>query len=198
MSKNKWGLEVMPNTICAIDASTNSLAFAIFDTQEKTLGSVGKIVFEGNDIYEKVMDAGQKVKAFLDYYGGFLSIVIEHTVFMNSPKTAADLALVQGAILGAAGQTGTKVIGKVSPITWQNFIGNKKISKDERAMIVINNPGKSESWYKTFERNLRKQRTIDFVEFAYRKRLTDNDVADACGIGHWAINNWHKAVGVDK
>jgi Holliday junction resolvasome RuvABC endonuclease subunit len=198
MSKNKWGLEVMPNTICAIDASTNSLAFAIFDTQEKTLGSVGKIVFEGNDIYEKVMDAGQKVKAFLDFYGGFLSIVIEHTVFMNSPKTAADLALVQGAILGAAGQTGTKVIGKVSPITWQNFIGNKKISKDERAIIVINNPGKSESWYKTFERNLRKQRTIDFVEFEYRKRLTDNDVADACGIGHWAINNWHKAVGVDK
>jgi Holliday junction resolvasome RuvABC endonuclease subunit len=198
MSKNKWGLEVMPNTICAIDASTNSLAFAIFDTQEKTLGSVGKIVFEGNDIYEKVMVAGQKVKAFLDFYGGFLSIVIEHTVFMNSPKTAADLALVQGAILGAAGQTGTKVIGKVSPITWQNFIGNKKISKDERAIIVINNPGKSESWYKTFERNLRKQRTIDFVEFEYRKRLTDNDVADACGIGHWAINNWHKAVGVDK
>jgi hypothetical protein len=196
MSKNKWGLEIKPNTICAIDASTNSLAFALFAGED--LGTVGKINFEGNDIYEKVMDAGKKVKAFFDYYGGFEAIIIEHTVFMNSPKTAADLALVQGAILGAAGQAGTQVIGKVSPITWQNYIGNKKISKEERAIIVSRNPGKSESWYKTYERNLRKQRTIDFIEFEYNKIVTDNDVADACGIGHWAINNWNKAIGVDK
>lgn len=185
----------IPKTICAIDASTNSLAFAIFDTQEKTLKSVGKINFKGKDTYEKVMDAGQKVKAFLDIYEGFEAIVIEHTVFMNSPKTAADLALVQGAILGAAGQSGTKVIGKVAPITWQNFIGNKKISKDEKLFIKSQNPGKSESWLKTYERELRKQRTINFINLQYDRTITDNDVADACGIGHWAIKNWNKAVG---
>jgi Holliday junction resolvasome RuvABC endonuclease subunit len=184
-----------PKTICAIDASTNSLAFAIFDTQEKTLKSVGKINFKGKDTYEKVMDAGQKVKAFLDIYEGFEAIVIEHTVFMNSPKTAADLALVQGAILGAAGQSGTKVIGKVAPITWQNFIGNKKISKDEKLFIKSQNPGKSESWLKSYERELRKQRTISFINMQYDRTITDNDVADACGIGHWAIKNWNKAVG---
>jgi Holliday junction resolvasome RuvABC endonuclease subunit len=193
MVKNKWGVEIMPKTICSIDASTNSLAFALFDTQEKTLGTVGKINFSGNDTYQKVMDAGQKVKAFLDYYGGFEAIVIEHTVFMNSPKTAADLALVQGAILGAAGQSGTKSIGKVAPITWQNFIGNKKISKDEKLFIRSQNPGKSDSWLKSYERELRKQRTIKFINVQYDKTITDNDVADACGIGHWAINNWEKA-----
>jgi Holliday junction resolvasome RuvABC endonuclease subunit len=185
----------LPKTICAIDASTNSLAFAIFDTQGKTLKSVGKINFKGKDTYEKVMDAGQKVKAFLDIYEGFKAIVIEHTVFMNSPKTAADLALVQGAILGAAGQSGTKVIGKVAPITWQNFIGNKKISKDEKLFIKSQNPGKSESWLKSYERELRKQRTISFINMQYDRTITDNDVADACGIGHWAIKNWNKAVG---
>jgi len=185
----------LPKTICAIDASTNSLAFAIFDTQEKTLKSVGKINFKGKDTYEKVMDAGQKVKAFLDIYEGFEAIIIEHTVFMNSPKTAADLALVQGAILGAAGQSGTKVIGKVAPITWQNFIGNKKISKDEKLFIKSQNPGKSESWLKSYERELRKQRTINFINLQYDRTITDNDVADACGIGHWAIKNWNKAVG---
>ena len=187
-----------PNMICAIDASTNSLAFAIFDTQQKTLGVVGKITFKGKDTYEKVMDAGQKVKLFLDYYGGFEAIVIEHTVFMNSPKTAADLALVQGAILGSAGQTGTKVIGKVAPITWQNFIGNKKISKDEKLFIKSQNPGKSESWLKTHERELRKQRTIKFINMQYDRNIDDNDIADACGIGHWAIKNWDKAIGVDR
>ena len=187
-----------PKTICAIDASTNSLAFALFDTQQKTLGAVGKINFEGNDTYEKVMDAGKKVKAFIDMYGGFEAIVIEHTVFMNSPKTAADLALVQGAILGAAGQSGTKVIGKVSPITWQNYLGNKKISKEEQLLIRAKTPGKSLSWYKSYERNLRKERTMKLIEINYDRTIKDNDVADACGIGHWAINNWGKAVGVDK
>jgi len=196
MVKNKWGLELKPERICAIDASTNSLAFALFDGD--SLEKVGKIYFEGNNVYEKVMDAGQKVKSFFDYCGGFEAIVIEHTVFMNSPKTAADLALVQGAILGAAGQSGTKVIGKVSPITWQNFIGNKKISKDEQLSIRSQIPGKSESYYKAHERMLRKERTIRFINTIYDKSITDNDVADACGIGHWAIKNWGKAIGVDK
>ena len=198
MSKNKWGIETLPKVICAIDASTNSLAFALFDTQEKTLGTIGKINFEGKDVYEKVIDAAIKIKAVFDYYGGFEAIIIEHTVFMNSPKTAADLALVQGAILGAAGQSGTKIIGKVSPITWQNFIGNKKLSKEEKFMVRATNPGKSESWYKAYERELRKQRTIKFININYDKNITDNDVADACGIGHWAMKNWGKAIGVDK
>ena len=196
MSKTK------PKVLCAIDASTNSLAFALFATDsgkfENDLGTVGKINFEGSNIYEKVMDAGQKTKAFFDYYGGFEAIVIEHTVFMNSPKTAADLALVQGAILGAAGQSGTKVIGKVSPITWQNYIGNKKLTKEEQLLIRNQNPGKSQSWYKSYERNIRKQRTIKFININYDRSIDDNDVADACGIGHWAINNWDKAIGFDK
>jgi len=90
MSKNKWGLTIQPKTICAIDASTNSLAFAIFSN--KDLKMIGKINFEGNNTYEKVMDACKKTKAFFDYNNGFEAIVIEHTVYMNSPKTAADLA----------------------------------------------------------------------------------------------------------
>jgi Holliday junction resolvasome RuvABC endonuclease subunit len=144
------------------------------------------------------MDAGQKVKAFLDFYNGFEAIIIEHTVFMNSPKTAADLALVQGAILGAAGQSGTKVIGRVSPITWQNYLGNKKMSKEDQALIRSAHPGKSVSWYKTYERNLRKERTITMVNTVYDRSINDNDVADACGIGHWALKNWDKAIGDNK
>jgi hypothetical protein len=165
---------------------------------KKELGLIGKINFKGDTTYDKVMDAGKKVKAFLDYYGGFKAIVIEHRVFMNSPKTAADLALVQGAILGAAGQSGTEIIGRVAPITWQNYIGNKKISKEEKLVIKSANPGKSDSWLKTHERELRKQRTIRFINTIYDRTIDDNDVADACGIGHWAVNNWDKAIGIDK
>jgi hypothetical protein len=196
MVKNKWGVEILPERICAIDASTNSLAFATFHGGH--LKEVGKINFEGKDIYEKVIDAGRKSKGLFEHIVNVDAIVIEHTVFMNSPKTAADLALVQGALLGAAGQSGISTIGKVAPITWQNFIGNKKISKDEKLFIRSQNPGKSESWLKSYERELRKQRTINFINIQYDKTITDNDVADACGIGHWAIKNWGKAMGVDK
>lgn len=191
MVKNKWGIEIRPERICAIDASTNSLAFATFHGDH--LKEVGKINFEGKDIYEKVIDAGRKSIGLFNHVVNVDAIVIEHTVFMNSPKTAADLALVQGALLGAAGQSGIRNIGKVAPITWQNFIGNKKISKDEKLFIKAQNPGKSDSWLKTHERELRKQRTINFINIQYDKVITDNDVADACGIGHWAVHNWEKA-----
>lgn len=192
MSKNKWGLELPPERICAIDASTNSLAYATFHGGH--LKEVGKISFEGNNIYEKVIDAGRKSKAIFDHVVNVDAIVIEHTVFMNSPKTAADLALVQGALLGAAGQAGIRIIGKVAPITWQNFIGNKKISKDEKLFLRSQNPSKSEAWHKANEREIRKQRTINFINKTYNKTITDNDVADACGIGHWALKNWDKAI----
>lgn len=185
-----------PEKVCAIDASTSSLAYATF--HNGNLKEYGKISFYGKDIYEKVVDAGRKSKALFDHIVNVDAIIIEHTVFMNSPKTAADLALVQGALLGAAGQSGIREIGKVSPITWQNYLGNKKLTKEEQLLIRSKNPGKSVSWYKTYERNFRKERTIKLIEIAYDKIITDNDVADACGIGHWAIHNWDKAIGVDK
>lgn len=183
----------MPERICAIDASTTSLAYATF--HDGNLKEVGKINFEGNNIYEKVIDAARKCRGLFGYIINVDAIVIEHTVFMNSPKTAADLAMVQGALLGAAGQEGIRTIGKVSPITWQNFIGNKKLTKDEQFLIRKQNPGKSDSWYKGYERGIRKQRTIKFININYDREIEDNDVADACGIGHWALYNWNKAIG---
>jgi len=185
-----------PHSICSIDASTNSLAFCIY--AHKKIMAYGKIDFEGNTIYEKVQDATKKTKALFSHYKSMEAIVIEHTVFMNSPKTAADLALVQGGIIGGAGLAGIKAIGKVSPITWQNYLGNKKLSKEEQLQIRSANPGKSMSWYKSYERDFRKRRTIKLLEIVYDKNIDDYDVADAAGIGHWAVNNWDKAMGVDK
>ena len=66
MTKNKWGIEIMPNNICAIDASTNSLAFSVYNN--KQLGFFGKINFTGNTTYEKVGDACIKTQALFDLY----------------------------------------------------------------------------------------------------------------------------------
>ena len=188
----KLSLNKKPKKFCAIDASTNSLAFAIFEADK--ISSSGQIKFEGVQTYDKVMDAAKKTKAFFDKFD-FDTIIIEHTVFMNSPKTAAQLAMVQGALLGAASMSGVKKIGSVSPMTWQNFIGNKKLTKEEKHEVQKKNPGKSVSWFKTEERNIRKQRTINFININYDKHLEDDDVADACAIGHWVLKNWDKAFG---
>jgi hypothetical protein len=175
--------------VCAVDASTNSLAFSIF--YDKNLEYIGKLNFSGKTTYEKIGDAYAKTRALFDLYE-IDSVVIEHTVFMNSPRTVADLALVQGGILAAFWESGVQEIASVSPITWQSYIGNKKLTKEEKLLIKSKNPDKSVSWLKSYERNLRKERTIKFINMNYDKTINDNDVADACGIGHWAINNWEK------
>jgi Holliday junction resolvasome RuvABC endonuclease subunit len=189
LAKSKTQSSPRPRRLCSIDASTNSLAFAIFDGND--IYCVGKIVFEGRTVYDKVADASKKCASFFKLFE-IDKIVIEHTVFLNSPKTAADLALVQGAMLGAAGQCGIQTAGAINPIAWQTFLGNKKLTKEEKLKITRDHPGKSTSWYKNFEREFRKQRTIKLINIEYDKLIDDNDIADAVGVGHYAINNWEK------
>jgi len=185
---NLNAIKSTPNRICSIDASTNSLAFAIFD--KNSLESFGKINFEGSSVYKKIINSSKKTKAFFESYGSFDAVIIEHTVFINSPKTAADLALVQGSILGAMSLTGVKEIRSINPIAWQTFIGNGRLSVEEKQSIRSDSPNKSDSWYKSYEREVRKQKTIRFINTYYDRQVSDNDVADAIGIGHYAVNNW--------
>lgn len=178
-----------PKNVCAIDASTNSLAFSIFS--DNKLVRYGKIRFEGINAYQKLGDAARKAKPFFEKFE-IDAIVIEHTVFINSPKTASDLALIQGALLGAARLSGVRTAGSINPITWQSFIGNNKLTNKEKQDLMAEFPGKSKNWYQNKSREIRKQRTIDFVNTYYDKNILDDDVADAVGIGHYAINNWGK------
>jgi len=178
-----------PERVCAIDASTTSLAFAIFENEK--LSSYGKINFQGKDVYAKIADASRKTGAVFNKFK-IDAIVIEHTVYMNSPKTMADLAMVQGSLLGSAMAGGIKTVGSTNPIAWQSFIGNGKMTTADRKAIVDAHPGMSKSWYKNKERELRKEKTIKFVNTYYDVEVTDNDVADAIGIGHYAIKNWTK------
>ena len=178
------------NKFVSIDANSTSIAFAVWT--HDSLTSYGKISWAGKTNYEKVQQASQVVRDFFNYYGDIDTVVIEHTVFMNSPKTAADLALVQGAILGAMSLSGVKEIKSTNPIAWQTFIKNGRLTTPEKQLIRNEYPGRSDAWYKNKEREFRKLRTISFVNKRYGKTISDNDVADAVGIGHYAIFNWEK------
>jgi hypothetical protein len=98
-----------------------------------------------------------------------------------------------GAIVSAASLTGVDNIASVSPMEWQNWSGNKRLTVAEKESIRNATPGKTNSWYKSAERQFRKQKTIRFVNVRYDINVDDDDVADAIAIGSWAISNWGKA-----
>jgi Holliday junction resolvasome RuvABC endonuclease subunit len=184
-----------PENFCAIDASTNSMAFAYFIDHQ--LVQYGKIRFSGEGIYEKLGDTSKKVKSFF-HNCPTKNVIIEKTIFANSPMVAANLALSQGALIGSAQLSGVKNVYGVTPMAWQNFIGTRLLTKDEKDKIRKQTPGRSNSWYKNQEREQRKQKTISTVNDKFTISLDDNDIADACGIGLFALKNWGKIIKNEK
>lgn len=176
-----------PNTIITVDASTNSMAFSVFESGK--LVKYGKVRFVGTDALYKAGDACRKAIPFFKSIKSD-AIVLESAIYSNSPKTAMQLSLVQGAIIAAAQVAGIKTVKNVAPMAWQNYVGTKLLSAAEKQAIVKKNPGKSKSWYKGKEREVRKQKTMDYVNKRYNIKVTDDDVADAIGIGSYVSDKW--------
>lgn len=173
----------MVNKVLGIDASTNSIAFCLMH-DEKPI-KWGEVFFHGSSVYERILDAKRKVRAIrerLDYD----TICIEAAVSVKSVATGLKMAYMFGAIMGELMYDDTKVI-EVHPLKWQGFIKNPNFTKAEKEAIKKEFPGKTESWYKTKVRELRKQKTIDFVKTLGIETESDN-VADSVAIAWWGIN----------
>jgi hypothetical protein len=181
----------LPSSFCAVDASTNSLAFAFFNEGE--LEKYGKIRFMGSTIYDKLGDTVHKTMSLFRTLPTE-NMIIEKTIFANSAQVAANLALSQGALIGGAKIGGVRNVYGVAPMSWQSYIGTRLLTTDEKQKIRQASPNRSNSWYKSQEREQRKQKTISTVNDRFNIKLDDNDIADACGIGMFAIDNWVKVV----
>jgi hypothetical protein len=145
----------------------------------------GEIHFEGGDVYERILDAKRKVKAFKKELDADF-VAIEAAISVKSVHTGMKMAYVFGAIMGELLSDNIKVV-EVHPITWQSYIGNKNFTKAEKQAVKNEFPGKSENWYKGKIRELRKAKTITFVRSMGIETESDN-VADAAGIAWYAIN----------
>lgn len=168
--------------VLGLDCNTNSIAFCIYYNRRPV--HYGKIKIEGSDIYEKIGDANKKIYALYKTYDVDY-VAIEGSVFVKSPQVAINLAYVFGSIIGVLVALGCKTIA-TPPMTWQNHIGNKVLTKTEKEQIKTDFPGKSASWYSNKGRDMRKQRTMDFFNTKFNCKVTDNDVGDAMGIAHHA------------
>jgi len=171
------------NTVMGVDSSTNSFAFCLFDGAPKKWG---KVEFHGNNIYEKVIDCRDKMQFIKeevkpDY------ICIESAIMVKSQAVAIHMAMIVGTLVSELAVDSKRII-TVPPIQWQSYINNPNLTKAEKGQIKIDNPGKSDTWYRNYSRNLRKQRTMDYVNNKYGLFIEDNDVGDSIAIADYTYN----------
>lgn len=170
--------------VIGIDASTHSIAYCVFEGY--TPVEWGEITFDGGDVYERILNAKKKVRALKDRFNADF-ITIEAAVMVRSAQTGLKMAYIFGAIMGELLENGARVL-EVHPITWQSYLGNKNFTKAEKEQVKKDNPGRSDNWIKGHIRELRKQKTIDFMSNIGVKTTSDN-VADAAGIAYYAAKN---------
>jgi len=171
------------STVMGVDSSTNSFAFCLFDGKPVKWG---KIEFHGNNIYDKVIDCRDKIPFIKEEFNPDY-ICIESAIMVKSQAVAIHMAMIVGSLISELAKDSKSII-TVPPSEWQNYIGNKNLTKAEKESLRKDYPGKSESWYRNSSRNLRKQRTMDFVNNTYNLSISDNDVGDAISIAHYAFN----------
>lgn len=172
------------STVLGVDSSTGSFAFCLLD--DKPI-KWGKINFNGNNIYEKVIDCRDKMQ-FIKQEVKPDYICIESAIMVRSQAVAINMAMIVGVLISELAIDSNKII-TVPPSSWQNFIGNKNLSKEEKQLMKKENPGKTETWYRNNARNIRKQRTLDYFNNMFGLSLDDNDVGDAFGIAYFAQKN---------
>lgn len=169
-----------------LDCATTNSGFAVFHNGKPI--THGKLLFEGNTEYEKVISASEVMYSFVKEFPVSI-IIIESSFFGINPKVATNLALSQGAALAGASLAGVTHIGSVVPSQWQRGIGNALLTREEKDAIMREYPKKSVSWYKQHGKTLRKQRTVDIVNNNFNLGVRDYDVADAVGIGLYVTKN---------
>jgi Holliday junction resolvasome RuvABC endonuclease subunit len=170
--------------VMGIDCSTHSLAFTIFYNRRPI--QWGKINFEGADVFERLSDAAEKLRAVKDEFDvDYIAFEGAIMAKVKNPDVTIKLAMVYGACIAELMRKNVKVV-TVKPLEWQSFIGNPNFKPAEKVALKSEFPGKSTSWYSSKTREIRKQRTMDYFNKKWPKmQLTDNDVGDSAGITYF-------------
>lgn len=172
--------KVKASRVIGIDASTNSLAFAILEDGKPV--RCGEVFFTGSTVFDRLKDAKVKTKALVD--SGVLKgdyVAIESAIMVRNIQTAIDLAYVYGAIIGELMAFNPEV-HKIAPISWQSGIGNPNLKTAEKAALAKANPTKSKTWLQNEGRKMRKQRTLDIAKQYFNIPSNSDNVGDAVGL----------------
>lgn len=182
--------KVQAARVIGIDASTYSLAFAVFEDGKPI--TCGELFFEGATVFERLKDAKKKTRALVEseQLGKRLVadyIAIESAVMVKNVQVAIDLAYVYGAIIGEL-MGGSTQVHKVAPISWQSGIGNPNLKKFEKEQLRKDFPDKKDSWYSKKGREIRKGRTLDIARKYFDIPGDSDNVGDAVGLALYVSN----------
>ena len=174
--------------VLGIDCSTQSLAFSVFEDGE--LVHWGEFSFGKGDLFHRLNNANRVINASLgqSQFQNIDKLIYESAAYIQNKQTVILLAYAFGAAIAPFALPGVQV-EKVVPMTWQSYIGNKVFTKAEKDALRVDYPGQKEAWYKEKMREIRKQRTIDFVKDKWGVEAKNDNVADAIGVGWWGVNN---------
>lgn len=175
------GGPVEAKMVLGVDASTKSYAWCLMDGPEVV--SHGEEVFEGTSMYEK-MRAAQKAAQRLAALGPDFC-ALEQAVFVNNRAVTIKLSYFYGILMGAMASNDIQ-FDDVAPMTWMNFIGNPRFTKQEKMDFKRDNPKRTKNWYKDQFRLQRKQRTMDWVKEEYGIEVDNDNIADAIGVATYA------------
>lgn len=176
--------KIKASRIIGIDASTNSLAWAVFDNGKPI--NCGEVMFSGSDVFERMKDAKWKVRALVE--AGILTgeyIAIEKAIMVRNVETAISLAYMFGVIIGELMEMNPQV-HKIAPISWQSGIGNPNLKTDEKEQIKKDFPGKSKTWYQNKGREIRKARTLAIARKHFSIPSNSDNIGDAVGLALFA------------
>ena len=169
-------------SVMGIDTSTKSLAYCIYSPEGRPV-EWGEVFFGGTSLTDRIVTGAQVIRELREKKGKFDVDVIsvEQTVLVNNRSVVISMAYSLGMIMGALGNL--NIVQHV-PIAWQSAIGNGLLTKAEKDQIKKDNPGKSASWLSNKRREVRKQRTIDWVYTKWGITVESDNVADAFGVGY--------------
>lgn len=175
-------------SVMGIDCSTYALAFAIF--KDDAPYKWGRIDFEGADVFERLLDAKRKTRAFTTIEGLKVDYIAFESAILAKVANAdvtIKLAMMYGNCIAELMSDGT-TIKTPRPLEWQSYIGNNNFTKAEKEVLKAEVPGKSASWYSSEIRKRRKQRTMDFFNEKWDLNIEDDNVGDALGLAYYGYH----------
>lgn len=173
------------DNVLGIDASTNSLAWC--HMKNNTPVEWGEMQYShDSNLFRRLASIEQRAGIIVDRYESIDFVVIEAPVKVQNMRVAISLAYSYGIVAAKFASKGINV-SDVPPITWQKYIGNNSFSKQEKEQLRKEYPGRSTSWYNNKMRQIRKGRTMDWVENTFGITAKNDNVSDAISIAAYAI-----------
>lgn len=166
--------------VLGIDCSTQKLSWVIVEGD--SIIDYGELYFEGTNFIKRYQNVRETVMDNLHLFKDADYLCFEKAVMVRNADVALKLAGVFAVALSCLSTLDIQAV-EVQPLVWQNAIGNPIIRGEDRNKLLKSHPEiKTKSGQQKFIREVRKQKTLKYVEKRSGKLFDNDDLGDAAGL----------------